>query len=57
VRKDRRDGLVALVGLEHRRAAEDDVLGEERDGRVEVRSLDRGAEGMGRHVREPRAPE
>jgi len=47
--EDRRDGLAALVRLEHRRAAEDDVIGEQRDGRVHVGSLDRGAEGMKRH--------
>ena len=44
--KDRRDDLTPLVGLEHRRAAKDDVLGEKRHGRVHVGALDRSAKRM-----------
>lgn len=47
--KNRRDGLVSLVGLEHCRAAKDDVIGEERHGRVYVGSLDCGAKGVRTH--------
>src|SRR4051812_39918632 len=48
--QDGRDGFPALVGLEHRRAAEDDVLREQADGRVHVGPLDRDAEGMTGHA-------
>jgi bifunctional non-homologous end joining protein LigD len=43
------DGLAALVGPEHRRAAEDDVVGEQRERRVDVGALDRGAKGVAVH--------
>src|SRR5439155_13821028 len=46
--QDRLDLVAAVVRAEHRRAAEDDVVGEQGDGAVEIAALDRGAEGVHR---------
>jgi hypothetical protein len=52
--QDRRDGSAAPVGPEHHRAAEHDILGEQRKGARQVPGLDRGAKWV--HSHQPYPP-
>jgi hypothetical protein len=55
--QDRRDGSTAVVGLEHDRAAEDDIVGEQREGTGQISGFDRGAKWVhGLAFRSPRPP-
>jgi hypothetical protein len=54
--QQRRDGVLALVGLEDRRAVEGDVVVQGRQGGLDVARLDAGAEMLsGAHRRRPQA--